>query len=52
LDEGGSTSFSAAQLINVVLVAECVLLRDNRIPGGQDFFNDISVGIVARFLVA
>jgi hypothetical protein len=32
-------------------VAERVLLRDKGMPGWQDFFNDTSVGIVAKLLV-
>ena len=47
-----STRFGTAQFAEVVAVAERVLLRDERMTGRQDFFNDTSVGIVAKLLVA
>ena len=50
--DGGSTSFGVAQFAQVVSVAERVLLRDKGMPGGQDFFNDTSVGIGAKLIIA
>jgi len=47
-----STGLGAAQFAQVVLVAERVLLRNQGVPGGQDFFNDTAVGIGAKLLVA
>jgi len=38
------------QFTQVVPVADCVLLRDEDMAGGQDFFNDTPVGIGAKLV--